>query len=208
VIKQRFKDQILHDVAHELVPRAIDEALTARGVEPVDTPQVRDVIVEENRALTFTAEFDTLPPFELGDLSTISVARPSKQIEDAVVDQSVERLRTRAAKHEPITGRGVVEGDVVTLDLDRTDANGTTDHHDDVSVELGAAANPPGFDENLLGLETGATKTFSVRYPDDYPSSPRTWANSRRSTRCGRGCERIWSTRRCMPPTDRCAAIC
>ena len=55
VVKQRFKDQILHDVAHELIPRAVDEALRERGVEPVDTPDIRDVIVEEGQPLTFTA---------------------------------------------------------------------------------------------------------------------------------------------------------
>jgi trigger factor len=37
-----------------------------------------------------------------------------------------------------------------------------------VNVELGAKANPPGFDEQLLGLEAGATKTFSIQYPADY----------------------------------------
>jgi len=170
VIKQRFKEQILHDVAHDLVPRAIDEALTAKGVEPVDTPAVRDVVVEENKALTFTAEFDTLPPFDPGDLATIQIARPSKRIEEDVVDKSLDRLRTRAAKSETISDRGVVDKDIVTVDLDRTEADGKVDHHADVNIEIGASANPPGFDENLLGLETGAAKTFSVRYPDDYPN--------------------------------------
>src|SRR6476469_3925707 len=65
VVKQRFKDQILHDVAHDLVPRAVDEALQEKGVEPVDTPDVREVVLEEGRPLTFTASFDTLPRFEL-----------------------------------------------------------------------------------------------------------------------------------------------
>ena len=51
VIKARFKDQILHDVAHDLVPRAIDEALRERGVEPVDTPDIKDVVVEEGHGL-------------------------------------------------------------------------------------------------------------------------------------------------------------
>src|SRR5216684_6117112 len=59
VIKQRFKDQILHDVAHDLIPRAVDEALRERGVEAVDSPDVRDVNIEEGQALTFTASFDT-----------------------------------------------------------------------------------------------------------------------------------------------------
>src|SRR5262245_12288937 len=66
VIKQRFKEQILHDVAHDLVPRALDEALRGRGVEPVSTPDVRDVTVDEGRALTFTASFDTVPSFDVG----------------------------------------------------------------------------------------------------------------------------------------------
>src|SRR5262245_5158937 len=47
VIRQRFRDQLLHDVAHDLVPRVIDDALRERGVEPVDTPDVRDVTIEE-----------------------------------------------------------------------------------------------------------------------------------------------------------------
>src|SRR5438270_7550409 len=59
VIKQRFKDQILNDVAHDLIPKAIDDAMRERGVEPVDTPDVRDVVVEDGHALTFTASFDT-----------------------------------------------------------------------------------------------------------------------------------------------------
>ena len=45
VIKQRFKEQILHEVAHDLIPRAVGDALRERGVEPVDTPDVRDVRV-------------------------------------------------------------------------------------------------------------------------------------------------------------------
>jgi trigger factor len=170
VVKQRFKDQILHDVAHDLVPRAIDEALTARGVEPVDPPEVKDVVVEENKALTFTAQFETLPPFEIGELSTIALTRPAARVDDEAVNQALERLQQRAAKFEPVEDRGVVDKDVVTLDLDRTGPDGTTDHHTDVNVEIGAEANPPGFDANLLGLETGATKTFSTRFPADYPN--------------------------------------
>ena len=69
VIKQRFKDQILHDVAHDLIPRAVDDALREKGLEAVDTPDVREVNIEEGRPLTFTASFDTVPEFDPGDLA-------------------------------------------------------------------------------------------------------------------------------------------
>jgi len=169
VIKQRFKDQILHDVAHDLVPRAVDEALRERGVEPVDTPDIQDVTVEEGQALTFTASFDTVPPFEVGNYDTLSLRRPSNRIEDDAVAQALQRLRDRAARFEPVEDRGVLEGDIVTVDLERKDAAGKADKHPDVAVELGASANPPGFDAQLLGLEVGATKSFTIQYPADHP---------------------------------------
>jgi len=169
VIKQRFKDQILHDVAHDLVPRAVDEALRERGVEPVDTPDILDVLVEEGRAMTFTASFDTVPAFDVGPYETITINRPSNRVEDEAVNQALDRLRNRAARFEPVDGRGIVDGDIVTVDLDRTDPDGKVDKHTDVTVELGASANPPGFDAELLGLEAGATKSFTVHYPADHP---------------------------------------
>ena len=170
VVRQRFKDQILHDVAHDLVPRAVDEALRSKGVEPVSTPDIREVVVEQGRALTFTASFDTLPPFDVGDFSTIELKRKSAAVADDAVTDALQRLRERAARYDVVEGRGIVEGDTVTVDIDRTDAAGTTDSHKDVSIELGAKANPPGFDEQLLGLEVGATKSFSITFPADYPS--------------------------------------
>ena len=42
IVRQRFRDQILHDVAHELIPRAVDDALRERGLEPIETPSIRD----------------------------------------------------------------------------------------------------------------------------------------------------------------------
>ena len=180
VIKQRFKNEILHDVAHDLIPRAVDDALREKGLEAVDTPDVRDVNIEEGQPLTFTASFDTLPPFDPGDLSTVAFRRASAAINDEAVQLSLQRLRDRAARFEPVEGRGVADGDTLVVDLERrdlsavapaakADASGKPDVHKDVTVELGAKANPPGFDEQLLGLDAGATKSFDLHYPADYP---------------------------------------
>jgi trigger factor len=172
VIKQRYKEQILHDVVQDLIPRAVDDALRERGLEAVDTPDVRDVTIEEGQPLTFTASFDTVPPFDPGDLTTIAFARASSGINDEAVALALQRLRDRGARHEPVEGRGVDHGDTVTLDLERRDGEegrASPDVHNDVSIELGAKANPPGFDEQLLGLEVGAGKAFVLHYPADYP---------------------------------------
>jgi len=188
VVRQRFRDQILHDVAHGLIPRAVDEALRERGVEPVDTPDIRDVVVEEGQPLKFTASFETVPPIEPGDYATITLHQKNMAVSDAAVDEALNGLRDRAARYEPVDGRGIQRGDSVVMDLARTAipkqeaplvviageptpppaAESQTDQHDDVTVEIGATANPPGFDDQLMGMEEGRQKTFDIRYPDDY----------------------------------------
>ena len=169
IIKQRFREQIHHDVMHDLIPRAVEEALQERGIEPVTTPDIKDVSLREGEPLKFTAAIETVPPFDPGDLSTISLRQASSTVTDDAVDRTLERLRERGAKHETIEGRPLADGDTAVLDIDRTDPDGKVDHHDNVSVELGATGNPPGFDQNLVGLSAGEEKTFAVHFPEDYP---------------------------------------
>jgi trigger factor len=168
VVKQRFRDQILHDVSHTLIPKAVEEALQERGIEPVDTPNIKEVDLREGQPLKFTAAIETVPPFDPGDLTTVSLQRRPTIVTDAAVDQMLERLRERAAKSEPVEGRPVADADTVVLDIERTDADGETDRHENVSLELGAPANPPGFDAQLIGMQPGEQKTFTVHFPEDY----------------------------------------
>jgi trigger factor len=188
VVRQRFRDQILHDVAHGLIPRAVDEALRERGVEPVDTPDIRDVVVEEGQPLKFTATFETVPPIEPGDYATITLHQKSTAVADDAVDGALNNLRERAARYEPVEARGIQRGDSVVMDLVRTatpkaeeplvviageptpprPTEPQTDKHEDVTVEIGGTANPPGFDDQLVGLLEGKQKTFDVQYPNDY----------------------------------------
>jgi trigger factor len=97
VVRQRFRAQILHDVAHDLIPRTIDDVLSSKGVEPVDTPDVKDVVVEEGKPLSFTASFDVVPAFEPGDFGDIQLKRQPVAVDDDSVQQTLERLRERAA---------------------------------------------------------------------------------------------------------------
>jgi trigger factor len=82
----------------------------------------------------------------------------------------LQRLRERAATLQPVEGRAVSEGDAVIADLDRTDPDGKVDHHEAVTLQLGAPGNPPGFDDQLLGLNVGDAKTFTIHFPESYPA--------------------------------------
>jgi trigger factor len=173
VIRQRFKPQIMQDVAEHLVSKAVGEALVEQSVEPVETPEIKDLVLEEGKPLTFKASFDVVPSFDPGDLTTIEATEPSRAVADDVVAQSLERIRERNARFEAVETGAVEAGHTVVVGLERrgTDKDGKqgdVDRHEQVSIELGAPSNPPGFDEQVIGMTPGSSKSFTITYPADY----------------------------------------
>ena len=173
VVLQRFKGQILQDAAEHLVGHAVQDALAEHGVQPVEQPSIQDLNVHEGQPLTFTATFDVVPSFDPGDLSEIELRKPPVVVDEEAVDQALERLRERAARFEPVDGPTVEAGHTAVVDLVRqgTDKDGQKlpeDKHQQASIEMGAAANPPGFDEQVIGMSVGETKSFTLTYPNDY----------------------------------------
>ena len=185
VVRQRYKDQILYDVAHDLIPRLVGTALKERGLEPVATPDIKDVVLEEGQPLKFVADFETLPPIDPGEYTGISLRKPPAVLEVGAVDRAMEELRQRAARWHPVEDRGAAAGDTLLVDLVRTrrtslieipgegrPAKGGSDDKPEqvphVSIELGVKNNPPGFDDQLSGAKAGDVRSFPVTYPADY----------------------------------------
>jgi trigger factor len=192
IIRQRFKAQILHDVAHDLIPRAVEDALRERGVEPIETPSVKDVSIEEGQPLTFTAAFETAPPVDPGSYASLTIRRPAIEVTTEQIEEAMGRLAQSAARFQPVTDRAAETGDTVVMNLTRTqvpvappegaaaaegeagdekaavEAAPAPERLEEAGVEIGATANPPGFDEHLLGVTPGTEKSFRVSFPADY----------------------------------------
>lgn len=183
VVRQKFKDAILHDVMHAMIPRAIDDVMRERALEPIDAPDVTDVVLEEGKPLSFKATFETLPAIEPGQYEGVSLMRRAAVLEVGEVDKTLSRLRQRAARYEPVEGRPAELGDTLLVDVVRTPREklivmpgetsqaGKPESMENVSIELGTPANPPGFDDNLIGVETtpgNNERSFDTTYPDDF----------------------------------------
>ena len=186
VVKQRYHDEILRDVANELISKVVRDALQERGLEPVATPDIRDVVLEEGQPLTFLADIETLPVIDPGEYTGLTVRKPPAILDVGAVDQALEQFRERAARWHPVEDRPSAAGDTVLLDLTRTvqprtiqlageaalptppDEISKPEALQNVTVEIGAPANPPGFDEHLTGLSPADARSFNVTYPADY----------------------------------------
>ena len=182
LIRSRYIEQILQDVAQELIPGAVDEAISAEDVTPVATPEIRDVEVNEGKPLTFRAAFETMPTVDPGSYDAFTLRQTPITIDEDAINKAMEQLRDQSARLEPIDDRAIEHGDTVTLNLERrlvTKPNDDTpdasavepEQHQDVSVEIGNEVNPPGFDDELIGLAVGTKHAFTVTFPDDYKIS-------------------------------------
>ena len=170
VVRTRFRDQILNDVAQDLIPDAVDEAIAEHAIEPVATPEVRDVEVDEGKPLTFTALLETIPEIDPGDYTAFTLRQSPVTVDEDAVERAIERLRQGRAQLEPVTERTAELGDVVTLDLERRLADqpgGRAEQLQGVRVEIGSDANPPGFDDELVGVEPGATRSFTLTHAEN-----------------------------------------
>ena len=107
-------------MAHDLIPRAVEDALRERGVEPIETPVVKDVSIEEGQPLTFTAAFETAPPVDPGPTPSLTVRRPPIDGTTEQIEEALGRLTQSAARFQPVTDRAAETGDTVVMNLTRT----------------------------------------------------------------------------------------
>jgi trigger factor len=185
VVRQRYKDQILHDVAHDLIPKLVNDALRERGLEPVASPDVKDLVVEEGKPMTFVADFETMPVIDPGEYTGVSLRKPPAVLEVGAVDHALDHLQEQHARWHAVEDRPTEIGDTILVDLTRTrrqrliaipgeDAPPPASEHDGkseslehISIELGAQTNPPGLDEALVGAKAGETREFTITHPAD-----------------------------------------
>lgn len=172
IVRQRFLEDILRDAAGDLVPAAVDAALQEHGLSTVATPDVREVSIDAGRPLTFHALFEVMPTIGELDYDALTLRRRPVVPDANAEAQALEQLRLRASPVAPVTDRPLALGDIATLDLARHAAGGDgrppgpEERQARAAVVLGDGGNPPGLDDELVGLSVGDSKTFELSYPE------------------------------------------
>ena len=173
VIKQRFRQQVLEDVAEKLVNQVVHEELEGRGLRPLATPRVTDLKIDEGQPLTFRAVFETLPLVELPEWKGLTVKAPAVAVEEQDVERELARLREEAARYDPVEPRPAAGGDFAVLDVQFTTAEGKPRHDENVLVEVGGADNQKELNEALVGMAPGETRVAHVIVEPAQQSPPK-----------------------------------
>lgn len=169
MVRKLFDQDIKNDVYDALIPRALDEELRLLGLSPVNVPSVRDLKHEDGGPLRCTAAFEVLPEFELPDYRSIRIPKRTASVEESDVEKALEEIRARAAEYVPVQGRGVEEGDYVTVEMQGRDLKTRRLLPIEKAVVLaGHAENEPALNEQLRGMAPDEIRSFRIPYPKDH----------------------------------------
>jgi len=160
VIEQRFgRGAVLEEAVNDAIPKAYEDAVRDTKIVPISRPEIDVTAMEDGDKLTFTAEVDVRPEFDLPDFATLKVeVAPAVPTIDDIAEQ-VEALRSRFATLTEVE-RAAADGDVLLVDI-----AGATEDGDAVedlsgkalSYELGTDGMLPGFDDAVRGAAKGDT---------------------------------------------------
>jgi trigger factor len=152
--------------------RGLKLAMEPRVILPEDKDEVENVLA--GRAdLSYSIALEVIPKIELADFKAVKLEKLMADVTEADIDDGVRRLaeqnRTYTARPE---GAKAEPGDRVVVSF-----KGTIDgmpfeggSAESVPVVLGSTTFLPGFEEGLIGIEAGETRTINATFPADFPS--------------------------------------
>ena len=163
-------EAIDHQAVEDVVPDAYSRALKEHNLDPVDRPHIDLERIDDGKSLRIKAKVSIRPDITLADYRALTLDRQPVTVTEDEVERSLQALRKRAAELEPVVDRGIVAGDVVTMDYVGTidgepfEGGSATDH----TTEVNGEKFVPGFAEQLYGGRPGDKRTLKVTFPPHY----------------------------------------
>jgi trigger factor len=135
------------------------------------TPRIEPKDPAAEGTLVFDATFEVYPEVKIGDLAQVEVERAATEITDAAIDRTVEVLRKqrRTFAQRPLA-EVAAETDRVTIDFEgKIDGEPFTGGKAEAfAFIIGEGQMLEQFDKAVRGMKVGQSKTFALRFPDDY----------------------------------------
>jgi len=155
---------ILEQVVNDMLPVQYQKAVEEHEIVAIGQPTVDVTKVEDNEFVEFTAEVDIRPEFEVPDFSELSVTVPAIEVDDAAVDEEIDRLRGRFGELKD-TKRKLKTGDYAIIDLKATVDGEVVEEAttEGLSYEIGQGDLIDGLDTALRGMKTGEDNEFTTK---------------------------------------------
>ena len=178
-LKRVYGRSAMAEVIEATVRDANNQIVSERGFKLAADPKVTlptdegaiEQLITGKSDLNYTMALEIVPPITLGDFKSIKLTKLVADVGDAEVEEGVSRI---ADQNKPYTARGegekAAKDDRVTISFAGT-INGEPfegGSGDDAVVLIGSNTFIPGFEDQLIGIAQGETRTLKVAFPAHY----------------------------------------
>ena len=168
VVRSRYQKEIRQEIVEQLIPKFFHAEAVEKKYDIVGEPQFHDLEMEDGEPMTFRAEFEVVPEFELSDYRRLQVPYNEPEVTDEQLDAELEALRERHASFVNLDPRPLEDGDIAVLSLSSDPPDGPKIDEEDTTIALAEEGTLPEFTENLRGRSPGETADFEVNYPEEF----------------------------------------
>ena len=171
MIEKMYGAEVFYeDAANSIIPDAYAKAADECGLELVSQPKINVTQLEAGKPFIFEAVVATKPEVELGQYKGVEVTKADTEATDADVEEELKRVQEQNSRTVAVTDRAVKDGDNTVIDFEgfvdgvAFDGGKGTDY----ALTLGSGTFIPGFEDQLVGANTGDHVEVKVTFPEEY----------------------------------------
>ena len=158
------------DAVNAVYPAALDEAIRESGYEYVEDKVDLDVVSVGKEGLCFKAVITVKPEVEVTEYKGLKAAKKAATVKEAEVKEALAQLQERNSRLVTVEDRAAADGDTVVFDFDGYVDGEAFDggKSENYSLVLGSGQFIPGFEEQIVGKNTGDEFDVNVTFPEEY----------------------------------------
>jgi len=171
ILEAHYREEAEEETVSNLVNRYYWETLQEHKIPAVMQPEIEQKGIETEKNFTFSATVEVEPAIEPRDYIGLELEKEEPVVTGEDLEARMQEIRQMFATMEEISeDRGIIAGDFVTLDF-----AGTLDGEplkelksENHLLEIGSKTFVPGFEEQVIGMKKGDTKSVAVQFPENY----------------------------------------
>ena len=164
-------EAFFQDTLDSLYGAALEQAAVEAGVEIVDDKMDFDLVsISKEDGVDFKVTLTVVPEIEIGEYKGLKEERLKVSVDDAEIEESVKAMADRNARVVAVEDRAAENGDITVIDFegfveDKAFEGGKGESY---TLTLGSGQFIPGFEEQIIGHNTGDEFDVNVTFPTEY----------------------------------------
>ncbi len=171
IIERYYGSEIFfEDAVNIVLPDAYDKAIEEQKIEAVAQPEIDVKSISKEEGVVFTAKVAVKPEFELGEYKGVEAKKITHRTTEKEINAEIEKIRERNARLVTVEDRSAELNDTVTIDFEGF-ADGVAfdgGKGENFDLKLGSGQFIPGFEEQLVGKNSGEEVEVNVTFPKEY----------------------------------------